>query len=277
MLAIAISPTASSAKSGLRKGNDQAAQFFIDVARQYWRLADQNAGDKCAEYSIDADELRRQRHRRHDDQDCGDDWKVAPEIVVRPPDQAKHNPAPDGEARDHEEGGPDDGAADRPHVDRAGCGETKRDSDDHPADRVFKNGGCDDDLPQVATHEIHFANDDRDDLHRRDGKRGAEKDRGDEAGIRPGQEFGRQELAERKAAGERYGDAGERGGDRRAADAAHHLQVGLHAGEEQEHQHAKLGNCVEHAFLHRVGGKDRMLSRRPEQAEERRAEQKTAD
>src|SRR6516164_118421 len=96
MLAIAISPTASSAKSGLRKGNDQAAQFFIDVARQYWRLADQNAGDKCAEYSIDADELRRQRHRRHDDQDCRDDRKVTLEIVVRPPDQTKHNSAPDG-------------------------------------------------------------------------------------------------------------------------------------------------------------------------------------
>jgi hypothetical protein len=63
--------------------DDQAAQLFIDMARQDRRFADENAGDECTEHGVDADQLRGQRHRRHDDQDRSDDRKVAPEIVVR--------------------------------------------------------------------------------------------------------------------------------------------------------------------------------------------------
>ena len=87
-------------------------------------------------------------------------------------------------------------------VDRAGRGEPERDRDDDPADGVLEDGGGDDDLADVAAHEIHLAHDHRDDLDRGDRQRGAEEKRGDEARLRVGQDRIRQHLAERKAADE---------------------------------------------------------------------------
>ena len=47
--------------------------------------------------------------------------------------------------------------------------------------------------------------------------------------------------------------AGDGDGHGGAADAAHQLQIGLHAGQQQQHQDAELGDGVEHALLRGVG------------------------
>ena len=82
--------------------HDEAAKLLVDVPREDRRFADQDAGDKRAEHGVDADQLRRQRHRDHDHQDGGDDRKFALEIVVGPADQAEDDAPADREARRHE-------------------------------------------------------------------------------------------------------------------------------------------------------------------------------
>jgi hypothetical protein len=84
-------------------------------------------------------------------------------------------------------------------------------------------------------------------------------------------------FAKGKAACKWHRDAGKRDGDRGAADPAHQLQIGLHTGQQQQHQDAELGNGIDHALLRAIHGKDRMLSRRPQHTEERRPKQQTAD
>ena len=89
----------------------------------------------------------------------------------------------------------------------------------------------------------------------------------------------RQELAEREAAGERDGDAGERDADRRAArPCAPARQVGLHAGEQQQHQDAELRDRRRSCSSARAcAGKIACCSLRPERAEHRRSEQEAGE
>ena len=109
-----------------------------------------------------------------------------------------------------------------------------------------------DDLPEVAAGETHFPHDRRHDLDRGDRQRGAEEKRGEKTLVGMRQQAFRHELAEREAAGERHGDAGERDAQRRFADPSHQLEVGLHPGEQQQQQDAELRDAVEHGLL--LGG-----------------------
>jgi hypothetical protein len=59
-------------ENGRKKCGDQAAQLFVDVARQDRRFADEDAGDKRAEHRVHADHVSDQRHDAHDDENCGD-------------------------------------------------------------------------------------------------------------------------------------------------------------------------------------------------------------
>ena len=86
-----------------------------------------------------------------------------------------------------------------------------------------------------------------------------------------------QHLAEREAAGERHGDAGGRDAERRAARLPDQGEVGLHAGEQQQHEDAELGDGIDHALLLAIGREDRVLGLRPERAEHRRPEQKAGE
>ncbi len=87
ILAMTMRPKASSARCGIAQNgdvgvqpgereeyrheqrNDEAAELFVDVAGEDRRFADQDAGDEGAEHGIDAEQLRGQRHRAHDDQE----------------------------------------------------------------------------------------------------------------------------------------------------------------------------------------------------------------
>ncbi len=153
---------------------------------------------------------------------------------------------------------------------RARRRQAQRDGDDDPADGVLEDRRSDDDLAEIAAHEIHLAHHHGDDLHRRDRQRGAEKDRRDQPRFRVWQQRGRQEFAEHETADKRQRYAGDGDGHGGAADAAHQRQVGFHAGQQQQHQDAELRNGVEHALLRGVGRKQRVLRRRPDQAEQRR-------
>ena len=68
-------------------------------------------------------------------------------------------------------------------------------------------------------------------------------------------------------------DAGERDADRRAADLAHQLEVGLHAGEQQQQQDAELRNGVDHGLLLGRRREQRSAAGRARAAEHRGAEQ----
>ena len=67
--------------------------------------------------------------------------------------------------------------------------------------------------------------------------------------LAPSNSDGRAELAQQKTAGEGKGDAAQRDGDGREAGFLHQLEVGLHAGQQQQHQDADLRQAVDHAFL----------------------------
>ena len=53
----------------------------------------------------------------------------------------------------------------------------------------------------------------------------------------------------------------------------HQLEVGLHAGQQQQHQDAELRDRIDHAFCSRRPGKSACCSVRPERAEHRGPEQ----
>jgi phage protein D len=63
------------------------------------------------------------------------------------------------------------------------------------------------------------------------------------------------------------------GSNCRATDAFHQLKIGLHAGEQQQHQDADFGNGADHAFLFGNAREKQVLGRRPDQAEHGRPEQ----
>ena len=83
----------------------------------------------------------------------------------------------------------------------------------------------------------------------------------------------RQHLAERETASEGHRDAGERDAQRGPADASHQPQVGLHSGQQQQHQNAELRNRIEHGLLLGTCGKQRVLQVRPQRAQHRGPEQ----
>ena len=72
------------------EGGDETAQLVFDVLRQNRRTAHQDAGNESAQHGVDADRLRDERQRAHDDQDCCHDGVFAGETVVDPADQLEH-------------------------------------------------------------------------------------------------------------------------------------------------------------------------------------------
>jgi hypothetical protein len=86
----------------------------------------------------------------------------------------------------------------------------------------------------------------------------------------------RHELAEREAAGERHGDAGERDAQRRSANPPHQPEIGLHPGEQKQQQDAELRDAVEHGLLLGGLGKERVLQIGQQRAERRRTKQNPA-
>ena len=55
----------------------------------------------------------------------------------------------------------------------------------------------------------------------------------------------------------------------RACRFAHQLEIGFHAGEQQQHQDADLRQAVDHAFLCRIGRENEILRLGPDPAEQR--------
>jgi hypothetical protein len=76
-----------------------------------------------------------------------------------------------------------------------------------PRDAVIEDGGCQDQLPEIAPDGTHFHQDHRHDFHRRDRERRAEEQRGDEPSCGGGNQFFRQGIGQKYAADERHGDA----------------------------------------------------------------------
>ena len=256
---------------------DQPAQPLVDLPGQDRRFPDHDARNERAEHGMHADQMRDHRHHAHQEQDHGDDGSGADEMVVGPADQPEGEPAADRKTHRQEGEGAEQRLADGIDVERALRGEAEDDGDDDPADGVVDDGSRDNDLADVAAHKIHFAHDHRHDLHRRDRKRGAEKQRCHEACFRMRQQVLRQELAERKAAGKGHDDAGDRDGDRGPADLAHQLEVGLHAGQQQQQENTELRDAIEQGLLRAGRRKDRGLCLRPEPAEQRGAQDQAAE
>ena len=68
--------------------------------------------------------MRGERHHSHDHQNHRDHGEIALEIVVRPPNQEIDDAAAKGEARDQEDGGPQDTFGRAHEVDGARLSET---------------------------------------------------------------------------------------------------------------------------------------------------------
>ncbi len=62
-----------------------------------------------------------------------------------------------------------------------------------------------------------------------------------------------------------------------AAGLAHQLEIGLHAGEQQQQQNAELRDRVDHRLLFGIFGKQRVLQIRQQQAEQRGPEHEAGD
>ena len=105
-------------------------------------------------------------------------WSLAQRI------RSEHDAPADGEAERQERQCAEDGEADRTQVHRAGRGQSERDRDDDPAGGVLEDRGGNDDLADVAAHEIHLAHHHRHDLDRGDRQRGRQEQGGDEARLR---------------------------------------------------------------------------------------------
>jgi hypothetical protein len=146
----------------------------------------------------------------------------------------------------------------------------------HPAESL-EDGGSHDDLADVAAHEVHLAHHHGDDLDRGDRQRRSEEKRCDEARLRAWQDRIRQHFAERETADERQHHPGGGNRDRRPPDPPHQPQIGLHAGQQQQHQDAELRNRVEHAVLRGRVRKKRVLQVGPDQAEHGGTEQQPAE
>ena len=74
-----------------KQGDDQAAQLFVNMARQNWRLPYQNAGDEGPKHGVNADRMGDQRHRRHHQQNGCYDGHVTDKIIVHKTYQRGHH------------------------------------------------------------------------------------------------------------------------------------------------------------------------------------------
>ena len=167
-------------KHGHEERGGQAAQLFTDLAREDRRLPDQNACDERAQDGMDPNQLCRERHPRHEEQDQSHDRGVAHEMIIRPADEGKDDAAPEREADDEKQDGAEDACADGIQIHAAARRQAQRHGDDDPADRVIDDGGGENDLPQIAAREIHLAHHHGDHLDGGDGQSRAEEQRGDE-------------------------------------------------------------------------------------------------
>ena len=86
-------------EDGHEQGDDEAPQLFVDVAGQDRRLADEYPGHERTQHGMYADQMRGERHRAHDDENCGDHRHFADKIVVGPADDAEHETPPECKAR----------------------------------------------------------------------------------------------------------------------------------------------------------------------------------
>ena len=80
------------------ESDDEAPEFAFDVLRQNGGLAHQHTGYKRAERGMHADQLGRQGHHQHDEQNGRDDGHLDGHIIVGPADDPGHQAAPDCEA-----------------------------------------------------------------------------------------------------------------------------------------------------------------------------------
>ena len=80
------------------KTDNQAAQLLADVTAQDRGLTNQNSSDESSQHRMNAYRIGRERHHAHDDQNCGDDGRLAHKRIVRPANQTEHQPATDCEA-----------------------------------------------------------------------------------------------------------------------------------------------------------------------------------
>jgi hypothetical protein len=143
---------------------------------------------------------------------------------------------------------------------------------DDPACRVLKDRRSHDDLAQIAAHEVHLAHDHGDDLDRGDRQRGAQEQACDETLARMRQQRGGQEIAKRKATGERHGHPHRGNRKRGYADFLDQLEIGFHAGQQQEHHHAHICEAGDEIFLLRALRKKKIVRGGPYPTEQRRTE-----
>jgi hypothetical protein len=144
-------------------------------------------------------------------------------------------------------------------------------------DRVVNDGRGDQRHPDVSTHETHLAHDHCHDLHRGNRQRRTEKKRGDDPLIGFRQHCSGQQLAERKPAGEGHQDPRDRRADGGTTRLLNQPEVGLHPGQQQQHQDAKLRDGIDHALLLRICGEDCALRLGPDRAEYGRTKQNSGD
>jgi len=128
-----------------------------------------------------------------------------------------------------------------------------------------------------AAHEAELADRQGDDLDRRDRQRRAEKQGRHKPLLGVGQHAVRQHFAERHTAGERHRDAGEGHAGGGSAGAADQRQVGLHAGQQQQHQDAELGDRPDHRGLFLAGREQSSLQLRRQRAKHARPQQDAGD
>ena len=241
------------------------------MTRQNWRFANQDARDKCAEDGVHADQISDQRHRAHDQQDGGDHRKIAGEDIIDPADDNENNAPADCQAEAHEGECSENALGEAQHVDVALQREAEDDGRDHPPNGVVDDRRCKDDLADRAAHEIHLADYGGNDLDRGDRQRRAKKERSNQAFAGVRQHGVRQCFPECNTTYERHDDACERRNRGRAARPPDQPQIGLHAGEQQQHQHPELRNRIEHRLLLFCGGKNGVLKVGEECAEQGRA------
>ena len=194
--------------------------------------------------------LRDQRHRDHDDQNGRDDGQIADESFVGKRIRREHQ-------RDGRSSGlrpetapfparssPADQTSMRPAAGQAEC-----DGDDDPTDRVVDDGRGDDDLTDVAAHEIHLADHHRHDLHRRDRQRVPRNNAVIEPRIRVAAAASRASIAPsaNPQANGMATPATATAAARRPT-RLHQLQVGFHAGQQQQHQNAELRTRLRSCF-----------------------------
>ncbi len=227
---------------------------------------------ECAEHRMHADEIGEQRQRDHQHEDDADDRHLDDEAVIHPADDARDPAVPERETNNEENDRPADADEHRPEDDLSVRGEPADERENRPADGVVQDRCGEDDLAEIAPEEIHLAQHGGDDLHRGNRERRREEKRCDHPTTGIGKDALGQHLAERVAARKRDENSG--GGDdgSHAAHAFHEREIRLHAGEQQQHEHAQLGHRAQHRPIGGFRRKYRLLSHRPDCPENARTQ-----